>query len=262
MPPLQHQAVLTVWPEHQFIRDLVVNLGSWHSADTARFIRMMGGKPRRRAPNHDWALARQIVFETFDVWDDGVGYYCNRKAIEEVINMARRKAAAAAEDTEDTNGEEETKPRRRRKAASKPATRPTTKVTKRRTKAKPADDLDLDEESEDESEEEAPPKRRRGRKAAPAKPKGNGFEGVYAGKYKPVWDELPNDTKTAVRLNSERNPRGNKQNIAQEFLEGRGRRKTSAKMVIDAVAEEAGCSETQATKDVSHWINTGLLEVV
>jgi len=125
------------------------------------------------------------------------------------------------------------------------------------------------EAAEAVAEEKAAPKRRsRPRKAAaaeavPEKANGNGAsrgrakdELLFVEQYVPVWDALSEGKDTPVTLAGD--VRGKTQEAVAEFLDSRGRKKTTAQMVIDHLVDQ---ELKNASGVVSHMINKGLLAV-
>ena len=258
LPTLKHKDELRkVTPEHQFLCELLVSMGSWSTAELSSFLKSLGVTPPKRRANPQLIAARKVVYQVFDIQDDGTGLFCDIGKIEEVLKMARRrtKKEEIVEDEieieEEEDEEEEAPPKRRTRAKPKP------KATTTRRRAKPKVE---EPEEEDEEEDEAPKKRTRKKAAAGGGRKPT--ETVYVPQYEPVWDELEDGEGSTVKIPKDgRAFRGRKQKFIEEFLEGRGRKRTSAKMVIKEMVDEEITNEKDANAVVSHLINVGTLEV-
>jgi hypothetical protein len=151
--------------------------------------------------------------------------------------MPRVKAQAQ---TQEAEVEEAPKPRRgRRKAAPEPVV----EAKPRRGRRKAA---------ETEPAAEAPKKERKSR----AKQKG-----IYTEINERVWDALPEGHDTVVTLGDPEEfgaPRGRKQVAIADFIQSRGRKKTTAKIVLDNVEEESDRNDMDSV--LSHMINLGRVE--
>lgn len=144
-------------------------------------------------------------------------------------------------ETEDLGLEEAPAPRTRtRRAAAKAAPAPETKPARTRTRRAAAAKAD-----EDLGLEEAPAKK----KGRPAQ-----TELLYVEKYKAVWDALPDGMDTQV-VAGEKAPRGPRQIEIMEALKARGRKRTTARNLMDE------CDFGNVDGVVSHMINSGTLEV-
>lgn len=231
LPRLHNPATLKVPQDQQFLTELYVSLGSWPDKDLTGFLDQIGARvPKRKGSLALIIAARNIVTETFDVWDDGYGPSCKLELIEEVLNMPRVAKKAAVIDDLDEELEAEAPPAKKAKAA--PKTAAVKLVQGRKAKAAPAD----------EDETEAPKKAGRAKTTL-----------IYVEQYAPVWDELENGKATTVVL-GEKAPRGTRQVEIVEALKARGRKKTTAQQLID------GAEFGNADGIVSHMINAGVLE--
>lgn len=134
-------------------------------------------------------------------------------------------------------------------------------IPKMKAKAKPAPVVVHDEDDDDELEAPAPtPKRGRKAAAAPAaapkkEKEKEKVDLLYGPQYTIIFDELPNGRDTALCV-GDQEPRGPRQIEAMEALRGRGKKKTTVTMLLDAL-------EDTANKDgiVSHMINKGVIGV-
>ena len=81
MPVLWHQVELKVPPEHQFLRELRITLGSMSGDELDYFIDKMGFEPVKGLANKT-LTAREIVDEILDVFDDGVELHGDPEVIE------------------------------------------------------------------------------------------------------------------------------------------------------------------------------------
>ena len=180
------------------------------------------------------------------------------EAVQEAPRRARTRAraakAAAVTAEEDEDEEEEVvekapvKRRGRRKAAVDTAAAAEEKApANRRGRRKAA-------VAEDEEEEEQVETKKRG---APSGPRD---EMLYVEQYAPVWDALDDGKDTRIGVNDDcLPPRGKVQKNVVEFVESRGRKKTTAQDVIDFLNDEGN---VDANGIASHMINKGILAVV
>lgn len=83
MPKLWTQEELKVTPEHQFIRELHIVLGSMSCAELDQFTDQMGFEKVKGMANRT-ITAREIVNEVFDVFDDGLELHADPEVIEYV----------------------------------------------------------------------------------------------------------------------------------------------------------------------------------
>ena len=150
--------------------------------------------------------------------------------------MPRAKSAAVIEDAEET--EEEVKPRRRGRTP-KTVAKEEAPAPRRRGRAAKA-------EVEDEPEEK------------PAKKGRPKADLLYVEQYKPVWDKLPEGEDSVVVLSDDVPARGAVQLMIADFMESRGRKKTTAAMVMDHLEAEG---KGNVNGVVSHAINKGVLAV-
>ena len=118
----------------------------------------------------------------------------------------------------------------------------------------------------DTAEVEAAPVARRGRRKAaeaeaPEKVNGAGRakqELLYVERNKVVWGELEDGRDSKVTLADDASPRGRVQNMVVDFMNERGRKKTTAEDVIAYLDDE---EVNGGMNIVSHLINIGMLEV-
>ena len=84
IPKLYSKTELTVPPDHQFVQELIISLGSWDHNARNKFIEVMDGTPKVCVVN-GIREAREIVLDVLDVWDDGRYYQCSRRNIDEFM---------------------------------------------------------------------------------------------------------------------------------------------------------------------------------
>jgi hypothetical protein len=88
------------------------------------------------------------------------------------------------------------------------------------------------------------------------KAKANGEKLLFVEKYAPVWDALPDGMDTQVCV-GEKAPRGIRQTEVIDFIKSRGRKKTTAKMVLDGLEDVFNINGI-----FSHMINQGTVGIV